>query len=66
MFVGGGSAAARGGLASRKRNSTPSSIQRSEEIMPIYQRFDIGKQAGSAASDTAGSVNSISSSDGNS
>ncbi|EZA60196.1 Regulating synaptic membrane exocytosis protein [Ooceraea biroi] len=38
MFIGGGSAAARGpgGLASRKRNSTPSSIQRSEEIMPIW------------------------------
>ncbi|XP_026829483.1 regulating synaptic membrane exocytosis protein 2 isoform X3 [Ooceraea biroi] len=68
MFIGGGSAAARGpgGLASRKRNSTPSSIQRSEEIMPMYQRFDVGKQAGSAASDTAGSLNSISSSEGSS
>ncbi|XP_050446670.1 regulating synaptic membrane exocytosis protein 2 [Cataglyphis hispanica] len=63
---GGGGAVARGaGLASRKRNSTPSSIQRSEEIMPTYQRFD-SKQAGSAASDTAGSLNSISSSEGSS
>lgn len=63
---GGGGAVARGaGLASRKRNSTPSSIQRSEEIMPAYQRFD-SKQAGSAASDTAGSLNSISSSEGSS
>ncbi|XP_019883197.1 regulating synaptic membrane exocytosis protein 2 isoform X11 [Camponotus floridanus] len=64
MIIGGG-AVARAGLASRKRNSTPSSIQRSEEIMPAYQRFD-SKQAGSAASDTAGSLNSISSSEGSS
>nr|XP_012225588.1 PREDICTED: regulating synaptic membrane exocytosis protein 2 isoform X2 [Linepithema humile] len=67
MIIGGGSAGAvaRGaGLANRKRNSTPSSIQRSEEIMPVYQvRFD---NKGSAASDTAGSVNSISSSEGSS
>ncbi|KAL6440789.1 hypothetical protein ACFW04_003318 [Cataglyphis niger] len=66
IIGGGGGAVARGaGLASRKRNSTPSSIQRSEEIMPTYQRFD-SKQAGSAASDTAGSLNSISSSEGSS
>ncbi|KAM0732110.1 Regulating synaptic membrane exocytosis protein 2 [Formica fusca] len=66
MIISGSGAVARGaGLASRKRNSTPSSIQRSEEIMPAYQRFD-SKQAGSAASDTAGSLNSISSSEGSS
>ncbi|XP_011873146.1 PREDICTED: regulating synaptic membrane exocytosis protein 2-like [Vollenhovia emeryi] len=67
MGIGGtAGAVARGaGLTSRKRNSTPSSIQRSEEIMPAYQRFD-SKQAGSAASDTAGSLNSISSSEGSS
>ncbi|XP_011691488.1 PREDICTED: regulating synaptic membrane exocytosis protein 2 [Wasmannia auropunctata] len=69
MLIGiGGSAGAvaRGsGLTSRKRNSTPCSILRSEEIMPAYQRFD-NKQAGSAASDTAGSLNSISSSEGSS
>ncbi|XP_026667636.1 uncharacterized protein LOC108622897 isoform X14 [Ceratina calcarata] len=53
------------GLSSRKRNSTPSSIQRSEEIVP-YQRFESGKQTGSVASDTAGSLNSISSSEGSS
>ncbi|XP_018353857.1 PREDICTED: regulating synaptic membrane exocytosis protein 2 isoform X3 [Trachymyrmex septentrionalis] len=57
-------AVARGaGLSNRKRNSTPCSIQRSEEIMPAYQRFD---NKGSAASDTAGSLNSISSSEGSS
>lgn len=50
----------------RKRNSTPTSILRSEEIMPIDQRFDSGKQGGSAASDTGGSLNSISSSEGSS
>jgi len=66
-IIGGSSGAvARGaGLVSRKRNSTPCSILRSEEIMPAYQRFD-NKQAGSAASDTAGSLNSISSSEGSS
>ncbi|XP_012533031.1 regulating synaptic membrane exocytosis protein 2 isoform X1 [Monomorium pharaonis] len=63
---GSASAVARtAGLASRKRNSTPGSIQRSEEVMPAYQRFD-NKLAGSAASDTAGSLNSISSSEGSS
>ncbi|CAK9816967.1 Regulating synaptic membrane exocytosis protein 2 [Anthophora plagiata] len=65
IFVRGGVAEARAGLSSRKRNSTPSSIQRSEEIVP-YQRFESGKQAGSVASDTAGSLNSISSSEGRS
>ncbi|KAL0134333.1 hypothetical protein PUN28_001260 [Cardiocondyla obscurior] len=64
--IGGsaGAVARCAGLTSRKRNSTPSSIQRSEEIMPVYQRFD-SKQAGSAA-DIAGSLNSISSSEGSS
>ncbi|XP_076548355.1 rab3 interacting molecule isoform X1 [Osmia lignaria lignaria] len=65
IFVGSGSSEARVGLSSRKRNSTPSSIQRSEEIVP-YQRFESGKQSGSVASDTAGSLNSISSSEGSS
>ncbi|XP_054013928.1 regulating synaptic membrane exocytosis protein 2 isoform X1 [Hylaeus anthracinus] len=65
IFVGSGNAEARAGLSSRKRNSTPSTIQRSEEIVP-YQRFEPGKQTGSAASDTAGSLNSISSSEGSS
>ncbi|XP_061937029.1 regulating synaptic membrane exocytosis protein 1 isoform X15 [Apis cerana] len=65
VFVGSGVAEARAGLSSRKRNSTPSSIQRSEEIVP-YQRFESGKQSGSVASDTAGSLNSISSSEGSS
>ncbi|XP_033176324.1 regulating synaptic membrane exocytosis protein 2 isoform X13 [Bombus impatiens] len=65
IFVGSGVAEARAGLSSRKRNSTPSSIQRSEEIVP-YQRFESGKQSGSLASDTAGSLNSISSSEGSS
>ncbi|XP_024870617.1 regulating synaptic membrane exocytosis protein 2 [Temnothorax curvispinosus] len=69
MFIGtsgsAGAVARNAGLASRKRNSTPSSIQRSEEIVPVYQRFD-SKLAGSAASDTAGSLNSISSSEGSS
>ncbi|KAG5336488.1 RIMS2 protein, partial [Acromyrmex charruanus] len=61
---GSAGAVARGaGLSNRKRNSTPCSIQRSEEIMPAYQRFD---NKGSAASDTAGSLNSISSSEGSS
>ncbi|XP_076685266.1 rab3 interacting molecule isoform X5 [Andrena cerasifolii] len=64
IFVGSGSAEARAGLSSRKRNSTSSSIQRSEEILP--QGFECGKQSGSAASDTAGSLNSISSSEGSS
>ncbi|XP_076247603.1 rab3 interacting molecule isoform X13 [Calliopsis andreniformis] len=64
IFVGSGSAEARVGLSRRKRNSTPSSIQRSEEILP-YQCFESGK-SGSAASDTAGSLNSISSSEGSS
>ncbi|XP_018049321.1 PREDICTED: regulating synaptic membrane exocytosis protein 2 [Atta colombica] len=67
MFIsigGSAGAVARGaGLSNRKRNSTPCSIQRSEEIMPAYQRFD---NKGSAASDTAGSLNSISSSEGSS
>ncbi|XP_076753381.1 rab3 interacting molecule isoform X4 [Xylocopa sonorina] len=65
IFVGSGVAEARAGLSSRKRNSTPSSIQRSEEIVP-YQRFEPGRQSGSLASDTAGSLNSISSSEGSS
>ncbi|XP_076639430.1 rab3 interacting molecule isoform X8 [Colletes latitarsis] len=65
IFTGSGSVEPRVGLSSRKRNSTPSSIQRSEEIVP-YQRFEPGKQSGSAASDTAGSLNSISSSEGSS
>ncbi|XP_076385044.1 rab3 interacting molecule [Megachile rotundata] len=65
IFLGSGSSEARVGLSSRKRNSTPSSIQRSEEIVP-YQRFESGKQSGSVASDTAGSLNSISSSEGSS
>ncbi|XP_076282706.1 rab3 interacting molecule isoform X7 [Lasioglossum baleicum] len=64
-YSGSGSADPRAGLSSRKRNSTPSTIQRSEEILP-YQRFEPGKQSGSAASDTAGSLNSISSSEGSS
>lgn len=51
------------GIMNRKRNSTPSSIQRSQEVVPTYQR--IGKP-GSMASDTAGSLNSISSSEGSS
>ncbi|KAG5307869.1 RIMS2 protein, partial [Acromyrmex insinuator] len=65
ISIGGSAGAvARGaGLSNRKRNSTPCSIQRSEEIMPAYQRFD---NKGSAASDTAGSLNSISSSEGSS
>ncbi|XP_018393491.1 PREDICTED: regulating synaptic membrane exocytosis protein 2 [Cyphomyrmex costatus] len=65
ISIGGSAGAvARGaGLSSRKRNSTPCSIQRSEEIMPAYQRLD---NKGSAASDTAGSLNSISSSEGSS
>ncbi|XP_014476983.1 PREDICTED: regulating synaptic membrane exocytosis protein 2 isoform X2 [Dinoponera quadriceps] len=66
LVVGGSAGAVARGFASRKRNSTPSSILRSEEIMPTYQRFDSGKPAGSAASDTAGSLNSISSSEGSS
>ncbi|KOC65693.1 Regulating synaptic membrane exocytosis protein 2 [Habropoda laboriosa] len=65
IFVKGGVAEVRAGLSLRKRNSTPSSIQRSEEIVP-YQRFESGKQSGSVASDTAGSLNSISSSEGRS
>ncbi|XP_017757861.1 PREDICTED: regulating synaptic membrane exocytosis protein 2 isoform X2 [Eufriesea mexicana] len=65
MPIGSGVAEARAGLSSRKRNSTPGSIQRSEEIVP-YQRFESGKQSGSVASDTAGSLNSISSSEGSS
>ncbi|XP_043476494.1 regulating synaptic membrane exocytosis protein 2 [Leptopilina heterotoma] len=51
------------GIMNRKRNSTPSSIQRSQEVVPTYQR--IGKP-GSMVSDTAGSLNSISSSEGSS
>ncbi|XP_015173071.1 PREDICTED: regulating synaptic membrane exocytosis protein 2 isoform X1 [Polistes dominula] len=50
-------------FSNRKRNSTPCSIQRSEEIYSFYQRFDSGKMVGSVASDTAGSLNSISSSE---
>ncbi|XP_078039307.1 rab3 interacting molecule isoform X5 [Augochlora pura] len=64
-YAGSGSAEPRASLSSRKRNSTPSTIQRSEEILP-YQRFEPGKQSGSGASDTAGSLNSISSSEGSS
>ncbi|XP_066593060.1 regulating synaptic membrane exocytosis protein 2 isoform X2 [Prorops nasuta] len=66
-FGGGGSGSGGLSLSNRKRNSTPSSIQRSEEIVP-YQRIDPGKQqqSGSAASETAGSLNSISSSEGSS
>ncbi|XP_076380853.1 rab3 interacting molecule isoform X10 [Megalopta genalis] len=65
IYAGSGSAEPRASLSSRKRNSTPSTIQRSEEILP-YQRFELGKQSGSGASDTAGSLNSISSSEGSS
>ncbi|XP_012284528.2 regulating synaptic membrane exocytosis protein 2 [Orussus abietinus] len=56
---------ARGPGFARKRNSTPSSIQRSQEVVPTYQRL-AGRQAGSVTSDTAGSLNSISSSEGSS
>ncbi|XP_076661772.1 rab3 interacting molecule isoform X13 [Halictus rubicundus] len=65
FYGGSGSADPRAGISSRKRNSTTSTIQRSEEILP-YQRFEPGKPSGSAASDTAGSLNSISSSEGSS
>ncbi|XP_057333108.1 regulating synaptic membrane exocytosis protein 2 isoform X4 [Microplitis mediator] len=50
----------------RKRNSTPSSFQRSQEVVPMYQRLGAAKQPGSVASDTAGSLNSISSSEASS
>ncbi|KAK0171616.1 hypothetical protein PV328_005047 [Microctonus aethiopoides] len=53
-------------LSSRKRNSTPSSFQRSQEVVPSYQRLGGNKQTGSVASDTAGSLNSISSSEASS
>ncbi|XP_024941187.1 regulating synaptic membrane exocytosis protein 2 isoform X18 [Cephus cinctus] len=56
----------RGSGFNRKRNSTPSSIQRSQEVVPTYQRLGLARQAGSVASDTAGSLNSISSSEGSS
>ncbi|XP_031785007.1 regulating synaptic membrane exocytosis protein 2 isoform X4 [Nasonia vitripennis] len=87
-FMGLGSSSG----TTRKRNSTPSSIQRSQEVMPSYhhQQHHLQQQpsphhhhhqrlvapspsrgqasggTGSCASDTAGSLNSISSSEGSS
>ncbi|XP_046485898.1 regulating synaptic membrane exocytosis protein 2 isoform X14 [Neodiprion pinetum] len=65
---GGGCIGAHGGGLSRKRNSTPSSIQRSQEVVPTYQRLGSSRPQGasSVTSDIAGSLNSISSSEGSS
>ncbi|XP_015120560.1 regulating synaptic membrane exocytosis protein 2 [Diachasma alloeum] len=64
--VGSGTETRSSGVASRKRNSTPSSFQRSQEVVPSYQRLGATRQGGSVASDTAGSLNSISSSEASS
>ncbi|XP_011296866.1 regulating synaptic membrane exocytosis protein 2 [Fopius arisanus] len=64
--VGSGTDTRASSVASRKRNSTPSSFQRSQEVVPCYQRLGATSQGGSVASDTAGSLNSISSSEASS